>query len=152
MSRVGRRWQDLKGCPATPSSHSLYNTRLFLQHAGLLDAISSQPGELLRFGDCGTQGEGLAPEQLSAHLQREVGPVSGLVCEAGGSNLVVDLEGQLRAAGRPYVIVYAGQPEQVTPDFETSMRLGGKRGGKRGGGGEDGRVKRRRAMPGSLTR
>jgi len=82
-----------------------------------LDALTSQTGALLRFGSCGALGEGLAPGQLEAHLERKGGPVSGVVCEAAASGMVAELESQLRAAGRPFVIIYAGQPEKVTSGF-----------------------------------
>jgi hypothetical protein len=82
-------------------------------HASILAALTAQAGDLVRFGSCGIEGEGLAPGQLAAHLQREQGPVSAVVCEGEDSGVVAEVEGQLRQAGRPFVVVYAGQPDKA---------------------------------------
>lgn len=96
------------------AASSIFLSDVEATHAGILDAITSQSGKVLQFGACGPEGEGLAPQQLGAELHRENGPVSGVVCEGGSSSdVVAELESQLRSARRPFVIVYAGQPERV---------------------------------------
>ena len=89
---------------------------MWLQGAGLAEAVKAQSGSLLHLGACGSDVQDISTaQQLQAELTRNQGPISGLICESAGSALTFGLETQLQEAGRPYVIVYVGQADQVRP-------------------------------------
>lgn len=82
-----------------------------MQSPSLPEAIVAKSSATLRIGECGANS--LAVADFSRELRKSEGPLSGLICEGGKQRLLVDVEAQLRAAGRPFVFVYAGQPNAV---------------------------------------
>ena len=83
-----------------------------MQGLELSEVLAKSGASLPRYGDC--PAASAAVGQLTAQLEQTKGPVSALLCEADGFQHLDSLLRQLKASARPYLIAYAGKPEQVS--------------------------------------
>ena len=76
--------------------------------------MRSKSQEILEVGECTAGEKGSTLQSLHSTLQGKPGQISVAICSADLPDVLSFVEGSLAEAGRPHVIVYAGQPEQVT--------------------------------------
>ena len=86
----------------------------FMQHGELLEVVKAQLRPVLELGNSMTQEESIAfRTSLQSMLAKTSGPFSVVLDNSEFPDLFKEVEEELNAAKRPFVIVYAGQPEQA---------------------------------------
>lgn len=86
---------------------------IILQQQQLLETVRAKSQAVLEVGDCTASEKGLTLQNLPSLLQGKPGRVSVAICGADLPEALSSVEGSLKEAGRPHLVVYAGQPEQV---------------------------------------
>lgn len=79
----------------------------------LLETVRAKSQAVLEVGDCTASEKGLTLQNLPSLLQGKPGRVSVAICGADLPEALSSVEGSLKEAGRPHLVVYAGQPEQA---------------------------------------
>lgn len=91
-----------------------------VQQQQILETVRSRSQAVLEVGECTAGTNRVTLQDLHSTLEGKPGRVSIAVCNTDLSEALPSVEGGLRDAGRPYVVVYAGQPDQVRiTDFLT---------------------------------
>ena len=84
---------------------------------------------LLEIGECGAGGQSTILENIQSEFDKHTGRVSIVLCNNQLLDPFKSITEGLEGAGRPFAVVYVGQPEQVNfhkfplmrtpgPDFE----------------------------------
>lgn len=92
---------------------ALQSLVLFLQHQQLLEKVTSQAASVLQIGDCGLETQKVTVEELRSALASTTGQASVVVCNQKAEHSFQSIQEELSQAGRPFLILYAGQSEQV---------------------------------------